>query len=80
MELKYIMDYMIWNYLYNIIWGVEEEDEEALALQEAVEKPKQEIKPIPPPIDYQKLIDNYRKEEDKKNRTELVDYYKYGHF
>ena len=70
MGLKYMI-----NYIYNLIWGKEEEQEEKI-----VEKSKPEIKAIPPPIDYQKIIENYRKQEQIKQRRELVDYYKYGHF
>ena len=73
-----IKDYMIINYIYNLIWGKEEDEDPEP--QEAKEKPKQEIKPIPPAIDYQKIIENYRKEQQINQRKELVNYYKYGHF
>ena len=71
---------MILTYIYDLIWGKEEEDEEPKEEKVVEEKPKQKIKPIPPPVDYQKIIENYRKQEKIKQRKELVDYYKYGHF
>lgn len=52
------------NYLYYLIWGEIEDEED-------------NTKPV---IDYQKIIDLYRKEQDEIRRNELVTYYKYGYF
>ena len=73
MSFYSLKDYMIINYIYNLVWGKEESSEEQ------VQEPKK-IKPIQPAIDYQKIIDNYRKQEKDKQRKDIVDYYKYGHF
>jgi len=67
MEYWTLQDLNIVNYLYNLLWGGHEKEEEQ----------KTEVRPV---LDYQKIIEQYRNAQEENRRKDLVNYYKYGYF